>query len=131
VVQWLRFGSTNALRIIGSAPRDQWTKAFPRFRAVRDGFSSAERLFVSSSEERPSGRASRGPVGRVSMDETDCTFLMVRDGARAPPHHEELPIPISKSQAALFGSLPLAGVGFAPPLETATSAGRSTRSPIM
>jgi hypothetical protein len=37
VVQWLRFGGPNALRIIGSAPRDQWTKAFPRFRAVRDG----------------------------------------------------------------------------------------------
>jgi len=37
VVQWLRFGSSNALRIIGSAPRDQWPKAFPRFRAVRDG----------------------------------------------------------------------------------------------
>ena len=26
-----------ALRIIGSSPRDQWAKAFPRFRAVRDG----------------------------------------------------------------------------------------------
>jgi hypothetical protein len=37
VVQWLRFGSQNSLRLIGSAPRDQWTKAFPRFRAVRDG----------------------------------------------------------------------------------------------
>ena len=38
VVQWLRFGgSQNSLRIIGSAPRDEWTKAFPRFRAVRDG----------------------------------------------------------------------------------------------
>jgi len=37
VVQWLRFGGPNALRIIGSAPRDQWSKAFPRFRAVRDG----------------------------------------------------------------------------------------------
>jgi hypothetical protein len=40
VVQWLRFGgSTNALRIIGSAPRAEWTKAFPRFRAVRDGIA--------------------------------------------------------------------------------------------
>jgi hypothetical protein len=39
VVQWLRFGGSNALRIIGSAPRDQWTKAFPRFRAVRDGIA--------------------------------------------------------------------------------------------
>jgi hypothetical protein len=38
VVQWLRFGGgTSSLRIIGSAPRDQWSKAFPRFRAVRDG----------------------------------------------------------------------------------------------
>jgi hypothetical protein len=37
VVQWLRFGGANALRIIGSAPREEWAKAFPRFRAVRDG----------------------------------------------------------------------------------------------
>jgi hypothetical protein len=37
LVQWLRFGSQNSLRIIGSAPRDEWPKAFPRFRAVRDG----------------------------------------------------------------------------------------------
>jgi hypothetical protein len=37
VVQWLRFGGKSTLRIIGSAPRDVWSKAFPRFRAVRDG----------------------------------------------------------------------------------------------
>ncbi len=37
VVQWLRFGGPHMLRIIGSAPRDQWSAAFPRFRAVRDG----------------------------------------------------------------------------------------------
>jgi hypothetical protein len=38
IVQWLRFGGgQNSLRIIGSAPRDQWARAFPRFRAVRDG----------------------------------------------------------------------------------------------
>ncbi|MCG6206473.1 hypothetical protein LPW26_17635 [Rhodopseudomonas sp. HC1] len=38
VVQWLRFGSSNvALRVIGSAPRDKWAEAFPRFRKVRDG----------------------------------------------------------------------------------------------
>jgi hypothetical protein len=37
IVQWLRFGSQTSLRIIGSSPRDQWAKAFPRFRAVRDG----------------------------------------------------------------------------------------------
>jgi hypothetical protein len=37
VVQWLRFGGGSSLRVIGSAPRDEWPKAFPRFRAVRDG----------------------------------------------------------------------------------------------
>jgi hypothetical protein len=37
VVQWLRFGAQSSLRIIGSAPREEWAKAFPRFRAVRDG----------------------------------------------------------------------------------------------
>jgi hypothetical protein len=38
IVQWLRFGGgQSSLRIIGSAPRDQWAKAFPRFRSVRDG----------------------------------------------------------------------------------------------
>lgn len=37
VVQWLRFGGQTTLRIIASAPRDQWAEAFPRFRAVRDG----------------------------------------------------------------------------------------------
>jgi hypothetical protein len=37
VVQWLRFGNANVMRIIGSAPRDVWPAAFPRFRAVRDG----------------------------------------------------------------------------------------------
>ena len=38
VVQWLRFGSGGqALRIIASTPRDGWSRAFPRFRAVRDG----------------------------------------------------------------------------------------------
>ncbi|HKS19507.1 MAG TPA: hypothetical protein VJS63_09910 [Bradyrhizobium sp.] len=37
IVQWLRFGGQSSLRIVGSSPRDQWAKAFPRFRAVRDG----------------------------------------------------------------------------------------------
>src|SRR3954469_20335185 len=36
VVQWLRFGGPSTLRVIGSAPRDKWPDAFPRFRAVRD-----------------------------------------------------------------------------------------------
>ena len=37
IVQWLQFGGGSTLRIIGSSPRDDWAKAFPRFRAVRDG----------------------------------------------------------------------------------------------
>lgn len=37
VVQWLRFGGGSSLRIIASATREDWPKAFPRFRAVRDG----------------------------------------------------------------------------------------------
>jgi len=36
IVQWLKFGPA-MMRIVGSSPRDQWTSAFPRFRAVRDG----------------------------------------------------------------------------------------------
>jgi len=36
-VQWIRFGGGTSLRIIASAPRDQWSSAFTRFRAVRDG----------------------------------------------------------------------------------------------
>ena len=37
LVQWLRFGGPQMVRIVGSAPREQWSEAFPRFRAVRDG----------------------------------------------------------------------------------------------
>lgn len=38
VVQWIRFSNGGtSLRIIASAPRDQWEPAFTRFRAVRDG----------------------------------------------------------------------------------------------
>ena len=37
LVQWLRFGGQTTLRIVASSPRDAWSKAFPRFRSVRDG----------------------------------------------------------------------------------------------
>lgn len=41
IVQWLRFGGNNAvMRIVGSTPKDEWSKLFPRFRAVRDGIGS-------------------------------------------------------------------------------------------
>jgi hypothetical protein len=37
VVQWLRFGGGAHLRIVGIGPKEDWTKTFMRFRAVRDG----------------------------------------------------------------------------------------------
>ena len=37
LVQWLRFGGTGYLRILGVAPRKAWAAAFPRMRTVRDG----------------------------------------------------------------------------------------------
>jgi hypothetical protein len=37
LVQWIRFGSGAFLRIVGAARADDWSDAFPRFRAVRDG----------------------------------------------------------------------------------------------
>lgn len=37
LVQWVRFGSGAFLRIVGIARADDWSDAFPRFRAVRDG----------------------------------------------------------------------------------------------
>jgi len=37
LVQWLRFGNGAYLRFLGIARADDWSDAFPRFRAVRDG----------------------------------------------------------------------------------------------
>lgn len=37
VVQWIRFGSGAFLRVVGAARTEDWSEAFPRFRAVRDG----------------------------------------------------------------------------------------------
>jgi len=37
IVQWLRFGTGAYLRIFGFAPKESWSTAFTRFRAVRDG----------------------------------------------------------------------------------------------
>jgi hypothetical protein len=37
IVQWLRFGTGAYMRIVGFAPKQNWTEAFSRFRAVRDG----------------------------------------------------------------------------------------------
>jgi hypothetical protein len=36
-VQWLRFGSSGYVRMLGIARRDAWDEAFPRMRALRDG----------------------------------------------------------------------------------------------
>jgi len=40
VVQWMRFGTTGFMRIVGVAPKNEWDKLFIRFRAVRDGISA-------------------------------------------------------------------------------------------
>jgi hypothetical protein len=37
LVQWLRFGTSASLRLLGVVRKDEWEKLFPRFRAVRDG----------------------------------------------------------------------------------------------
>jgi hypothetical protein len=37
LVQWLRFGGSGFLRIVGVVDSDRWDELFPRFRAVRDG----------------------------------------------------------------------------------------------
>ena len=39
VVQWLRFGQNAFVHILGVTPRDNWSRDFPDFRAVRDGIA--------------------------------------------------------------------------------------------
>ena len=40
VVQWLRFGGSAYLQMIGIARADAWKDAYPRFRSVRDGIDA-------------------------------------------------------------------------------------------
>jgi hypothetical protein len=39
IVQWLRFGAGAYIRILGIAPKQNWTETFMRFRSVRDGLA--------------------------------------------------------------------------------------------
>jgi hypothetical protein len=39
IVQWLRFGTGAYMRMVGFAPKADWTATFMRFRAVRDGLA--------------------------------------------------------------------------------------------
>ncbi|MFN3658471.1 MAG: hypothetical protein ACK4UO_14565 [Pseudolabrys sp.] len=39
LVQWMRFGSSGYLRVVGVAHENNWDTLFPRFRKVRDGIS--------------------------------------------------------------------------------------------
>jgi hypothetical protein len=39
LVQWVRFGAGTHIRMLGVARADQWSVAFPHFRAVRDGIA--------------------------------------------------------------------------------------------
>lgn len=40
VIQWIRFGGSGYMRIIGVSRADAWDKLFPRFRTVRDSIAS-------------------------------------------------------------------------------------------
>lgn len=40
LVQWIRFGRQGFVRLVGITPKQDWTKNFPRFRAVRDGIDN-------------------------------------------------------------------------------------------
>lgn len=40
VVQWLRFGTTGHLRMVGISKLDAFTEVYPRFRAIRDGVTT-------------------------------------------------------------------------------------------
>jgi hypothetical protein len=42
LVQWVRFGPGTHIRMVGIARADQWSMAFPHFRAVRDGIAPRE-----------------------------------------------------------------------------------------
>ena len=37
LAQWIRFGPSASMRLLGAARKDQWDQYYPRFRAVRDG----------------------------------------------------------------------------------------------
>jgi len=37
IVQWVRFGTTSYIHVVGISPREKWQESFERFRAVRDG----------------------------------------------------------------------------------------------
>jgi hypothetical protein len=37
LVQWLRFGQSAFVHILGVTTKDHWSRDFPKFRAVRDG----------------------------------------------------------------------------------------------
>ena len=40
LVQWVRFGGQGFIRLVAITPKEDWSKNFPRFRAVRDGIES-------------------------------------------------------------------------------------------
>lgn len=40
IVQWLSFGTTGYLQILGAARKDQWATIFPRLRAIRDSIGA-------------------------------------------------------------------------------------------
>jgi hypothetical protein len=37
VIQWMRFGTTGHMRMVGVTPLDSFPELYPRLRAIRDG----------------------------------------------------------------------------------------------
>jgi hypothetical protein len=40
VIQWLRFGATSTLQMVGASRKEQWSAIFPRLRAIRDSIAA-------------------------------------------------------------------------------------------
>jgi hypothetical protein len=40
VIQWLRFGATSTLQMVGASRKQQWPAIFPRLRAIRDSIAA-------------------------------------------------------------------------------------------
>jgi len=40
IVQWMRFSGSGFIRMVGVSPKKDWSEAFTRFRAVRDGIDT-------------------------------------------------------------------------------------------
>ena len=42
IVQWMRFGGSGFVRMVGISPKATWLDNFSRFRQIRDGINARE-----------------------------------------------------------------------------------------